>query len=206
MALSRKSLSVMGIEDDKIDEIITMHTETVNGLKAEIDKYKEDAEKLADVTKKLEKAQKDLESYQNNEGKDVYKVKYEELKKDFDDFKKDISAKETRSNKEKAYKELLKEAGIPDKRLDRILKVMDVDSLTFDDDGKVEGKDKLIEDIKSEWSDFIETTQIRGSETATPPANNGGKQKLTKEDIKKIKNTTERQKAWAEYLSENEKG
>ena len=32
MALTRKFLTAMGIEDDKIDEIITAHSETVNAL------------------------------------------------------------------------------------------------------------------------------------------------------------------------------
>ena len=33
MALTRRALKAMGIEDEKIDEIITMHTDTVDGLK-----------------------------------------------------------------------------------------------------------------------------------------------------------------------------
>ncbi len=36
MALTRKFLAALGIEDDKVDEIIQAHTETVNGLKDEI--------------------------------------------------------------------------------------------------------------------------------------------------------------------------
>ena len=46
MALTRRALKAMGIEDEKIDEIITMHTETVDGLKADVAKYKADAETL----------------------------------------------------------------------------------------------------------------------------------------------------------------
>ena len=54
MALTRKALSTMGIEDDKIDQIISMHTETVNALKEERDKYKDGAEKLETVKKELD--------------------------------------------------------------------------------------------------------------------------------------------------------
>ena len=43
MALTRRALKAMGIEDEKIDEIITMHTDTVDGLKADVAKYKADA-------------------------------------------------------------------------------------------------------------------------------------------------------------------
>ena len=53
MAITRKFLKAMGIEDDKIEQIIDAHTETVDGLKADVDKYREDALKLPDVQKEL---------------------------------------------------------------------------------------------------------------------------------------------------------
>ena len=53
MALSRKFLAAMGIEADKIDEIITAHVETVDGLKKERDDLKEKADKY-DAEKKRE--------------------------------------------------------------------------------------------------------------------------------------------------------
>ena len=37
MALTRKFLKAMGIEDEKAEEIISAHVETVNGLKGERD-------------------------------------------------------------------------------------------------------------------------------------------------------------------------
>ena len=71
MALTRRALKAMGIEDEKIDEIITMHTETVDGLKADVAKYKADAETLPGIQKQLEKAQADLEAGK----KDSWKVR-----------------------------------------------------------------------------------------------------------------------------------
>ena len=53
MALTRKFLAALGIDNDKVDEIIQAHTDTVNGLKDEIEKYKADAEKLPAVEKEL---------------------------------------------------------------------------------------------------------------------------------------------------------
>ena len=82
MALTRRALKAMGIEDEKIDEIITMHTDTVDGLKADVAKYKADAEALPEVQKQLEKAQADLEAGK----KDSYKVKYEALKEEFEGY------------------------------------------------------------------------------------------------------------------------
>ena len=49
MALTRKMLKAMGIEDEKIDQIIEAHSETVDALKEQRDQYKADAEKLPEV-------------------------------------------------------------------------------------------------------------------------------------------------------------
>ena len=126
-----------------------------------------------------------------------WKTKYDALKEDFDAFKKDITAKETKATRTNAYRELLKEAGISEKRIESVLKVSDVDSLEMGDDGKFKDSAKLLENIKNEWADFIATKETHGASTATPPSNNGGG-KMTKADIMKIKDTSERQKAIAE--------
>ncbi|MEE6208498.1 MAG: hypothetical protein VZR95_10630, partial [Alphaproteobacteria bacterium] len=56
MALTRKFLTALGIEADKIDEIINAHSETVEALKSEIDTYKGKAEQLDKAQADLEKA------------------------------------------------------------------------------------------------------------------------------------------------------
>lgn len=106
-----------------------------------------------------------------------WKTKYQELKDDFESYKGEQAKKETRSAKEKAYRELLKQAGVSDKRLESILRVCDVDSVEFDDKGAIKGSDKLLESIKSEWADFIPTKETKGADTANPPVNNGGQEK-----------------------------
>ena len=126
-----------------------------------------------------------------------WKTKYDALKDDFDAYKKDITAKETKATRSNAYKELLKQAGISEKRLDAVLKVSDVDSLEMGEDGKFKDSEKILEGIKTEWADFITTTETRGAKTATPPKNNGGG-KMTKADIMKIEDDGERQRAIAE--------
>ena len=207
MALTRKFLSAMGIDSDKIDEIINAHRETVDGLKDEAEKYKADAEKLPAVQKELNEAKEAMA----NGDKSPYKVKYEakveelnELQKEFDDFKADVDAKEITAKKTDAYRQLLKDAGVSEKRIDAVLRVSDIDSVELDKDGKIKDADKLTEAIKSEWADFIVDVSEQGARTATPPDNNGGRKVLTKEEILKIQDTSERQEAWAKFL-ENER-
>ncbi len=201
MSLKRSMLKAMGIEDEKIEQIMEAHIETVDALKEQRDAYKADAEKLADVQKQLDKANKDLEA----SGKDTYKVKYEAIKEELDSFKKEQAAKEIRAAKESAYRELLKAAGISEKRIAAILKVSDIDSVELDENGAIKDANKLTESIKAEWADFIPTTTTRGAQTATPPANTGSG--MTREQISGIKDRAERRAAIAANLDVfNQKG
>lgn len=200
MALTRKFLKALGLEDDKIEQIIEEHTTIADRMNAEIEKYKAEAEALPRVQRELEKAQADLEAGK----KDSWKVKYEAVKEEFEGYKSEQTKKEARSAKEKAYRELLKQAGVSEKRLDAVLRVSDVDSVELDEKGTIKGADKLTEGIKSEWADFIGTTSIQGAQTATPPASTGGNG-MTKADIYKkddhgryVMSAAERQKALME--------
>lgn len=193
MALTRKFLSAMGIEQDKVDEIINAHVEVTDALKEERDMYKADADSLAEVKKELADAKAALEKG----GKDAYKVKYEALKEDFDDYKKKVSEKEAHSKKEAAYRDMLVAVGVSEKRIASVLKVSDVDAIEFDDDGNVKDADGIKKGIKEEWADFIVSTTQQGAKTATPPAGNGKAYKDASE-IMAIKDPTERQQAIAD--------
>ncbi len=92
MALTRRMLKALGIEEDKIDEIIEAHSESVEALKQQRDTYKADAEKLTSV-------QAELDSLKNG---DDYKAKYEKEHQDFEDYKQEIASQNTKGAKEKA--------------------------------------------------------------------------------------------------------
>lgn len=196
MSLTRKALVAMGIEAEKIDQIIEMHTEVVDAIKAERDTAKEDAKKFKADSDKLANVEKELtELKEKGEKPDAYKVKYEAIKEEFDAYKGEISAKETKAAKSKAYRDMLKEIGISEKRLDSVMRVADLDSIELED-GAIKGVEELKESAKNEWADFIVSEGTVGAKTPTPPANNGGK--MSKDDILKIENDTERQRAIAE--------
>lgn len=189
MALTRKLLKGMGLTDEQVDTIIEAHTDTVDGLKAEVARYKPDAEKLSDVQKELN----ELKAISDGD----FKQKYEDEHKAFEDYKREQTAKESRDAKKDAFKTLLKEVGVSEKRLDAVLKVSDIDAIELDKDGNIKGADKLKDTVKNEWADFITTTTTQGATTSNPPANNGGKTTMTKDEIMNIRDTTERQQAIA---------
>lgn len=170
MALKRSFLSAMGIEEDKIEQIISAHTETVNGLKEEIDQYKADALKLPEIQKELEEVKSQIKDPE----KDPYKLKYEALKEEFKGYKEEIENAKVKTSKENAYRNLLKEAGVSDKRIESVLRVSDFEKIELDADGKVKDSDSLLDGIKTEWADFIVTKQTQGANTDNPPANNSG--------------------------------
>lgn len=170
MALTRKMLAAMDIPAEKIDEIITAHTETVNAIKEERDALKAEASDLANVKKELEKANAELETFRSGD----WETKYKNLKGEYDTFKTDTETKATRAAKESAYKQLLIDAGISNKRIASVMKVSDVDAIELDGDGKIKDIDKLTESVKTEWADFIIEKHEQGAETPKPPENNGG--------------------------------
>lgn len=180
MALTRRSLKAMGIEDDKIDEIISAHAETVDALKEQRDNYKAQADELAKVQQKLDEANETIKA----NGSDAWKVKYDAIKEEYDNYRSDISAKETVRAKQAAYREVLKAAGVSEKRIDSIVRVSNVDSVELDESGKIKGAEKLTESIKNEWADFIVSTNTKGADTATPPTTS--KKSFSREDIDKM--------------------
>lgn len=191
MSLTRKMLKAMELDDDKISQIIDAHQSTIDEIANERDSYKVEAEKYKAESEKIVSLEQELEDAK----KEVEKLKG--IEDEFSNYKADVDAKATQAAKEKAYREMLKEAGISEKRFDSIIKVSDLSKVEIDGDGRLKDSDNLIDGIKKEWADFIVTEGLKGADTATPPANTGGS-KMSKEEIMKIKDTAERQQAMLE--------
>lgn len=165
MSLTRKMLKAMGIEDEKIEQIIEAHTESTDALKKQRDEYKEDAEKLSAV-------QKELDNLKSAEP-DGYKEKYEAEKKAFDDYKASVAAEKLSAEKGALYRDMLKEIGVDESRIDAILKVTDLGSIEIEG-GKIAGIDEVKKGAETEWAAFITEERSRGAGVDNPPAGNGG--------------------------------
>mgnify|MGYP002796161020 CR=1 FL=1 len=197
MALTRRLLKGMGLTDEQMDTIIEAHTDTVDGLKADLAKYKTDAEQLPKVQRELDTLKA--------AGDGGYQEKYEKVKKDFDDYKTEVSAKETKAAKEKAVRAYYESKGITGKSLDIAIRGSgaEIDALELDGD-KIKDTSALDELVKGTFSGLVSTTETRGAQTSNPPANNNGGA-MTKADIYKkddhgryVLSAAERQKALME--------
>ena len=174
-SLTRKFLEALGVEEKAQDQIMEKHSEVVNEIKTERDKFKEDAEKLPEVQKQLD----DLKAKQSDgDPSELEKVKKDLADKtaEFDKYKADIEAKETKAKKETAFRKLLKDAGISEKRIDVVVKASpnEIESIAFDKEGNIKDSDKLTASVKETWADFVVTQQQGGAQVQNPPAGNGG--------------------------------
>lgn len=143
------------------------------------------------------------EALENNKPAEPPKVKdsdeYKKLKKEFDDYKAEISGKEAKAAKERAARAFFEGKGITGKSLDIAMRGSgaEIDALELDGD-KIKDTAALDSLVKDTYSGLVSTTTMRGAHTATPPACSGNAK--TKKEIFEIKDTAERQRAIAQNL------
>lgn len=164
MALTRKSLKAMGIEDEKIDQIIEMHTETVDALKKERDDFRDKAEQYDTV-------KKELDGLKN--GKD-WKAEHDTLKKAFDDYKKTVTEKEVAAAKTKAGRAYFESKGIKGGNLEIAMRGAkdEISALELDGD-KIKDTKALDALIAGDYKGLIVSESTKGADPVNPPAGGG---------------------------------
>lgn len=168
MAFTRKYLASLGLENDKIDAIIEAHTEVTDALKADITKYKAEADKIPALEKQVEEAEQDKANA------DKFKADYEAEKAAHDKLKSDNAAQAETAKKTAALKKLLKDSGYHEKGLDKIVKYTDLNSLELDENGNFKNAEKITADIESEWGEYKGKTEKFEHVPGNPPNNGGG--------------------------------
>ena len=178
MALTRKSLKAMGLTDEQVDSIIEMHSETVDGLKADISKYKGDAEKLPTVQKELD----DLKAA----GDGGFKEKFEKEHSDFENFKKTIQEKETKAAKESAAKAFFESKGITGNSLEIAMRGSSAEIAALDLDGeKIKDSSALDALVNGTFKALVSTTTTKGANIPNPPITTPNKA-YSADDIRKM--------------------
>lgn len=191
MALTRKLLKSLGLEDEKIESIIEAHGETVEGLKQKLEKAEADAAKVAELTAQLNSANEKLAK-----SGDAAKVQA-----DFDAYKEEIAKEKATASKRAAADALLKEAGYARESVrGLILRTIDLDKWEADDKGGIKDADAFKDSVKADYADLVSTTQTTGTPPANPPT--GGKVTMTKAEIGKITDPVERRAAIAANLDQ----
>lgn len=192
MALTRKLLKGMGLTDEQVDTIIEAHTDTVDGLKADISRYKADAEKLPGVQKQLD----DLKAA----GDDGYKEKYEKEHSAFETYKADITAKEAKAAKEKAVRAYFEGKNITGANLELAMRGCGEEMAAIELDGdKIKDTKSLDALVAGTYKGLVSTSRTKGTDTSNPPGNTGAGT-MTKEKIMEIKDRAERRAQIAAHM------
>ena len=147
MALTRKMLKAMGIEDEKIDQIIEAHTEVTDALKTENEGLKKKAADYDTVKKELDELKANPT--------DDWKEKHDKVKKELDDYRAEQTRSATLNSKKSALKALAESTGIKDPAiLELILLKADYDKLELDGD-KVKDAETLTNTLKTDLHLFL---------------------------------------------------
>ena len=170
MSITRKALVAMGIENEKAEQLLDMHLETVNGLKEVITSLKTENERIPTLSDEL----KQLKALK--EQSDDYKVKYESEKSEFENIEKTDEAKK------KAYRDLLEKNNIRKDKIDLIMRTVKISDLNLQEDNTLENSEELNKSILKDWSDFVEHTAVKGTNAANPPVSSV--RSFTREDIR----------------------
>ena len=205
MAFTRKFLTALGIEAEKIDEIMAAHVEVTDALKAQLRDHADNADELAKVQAELaklkasHKEQSDRLTAAEKE-RDDYKGKYDTATADLEKIKTENAERETTERSKKALSDYLKEQKYSDSAIRFIRNKCDFHKFVkFDEDGKATNLADVLTSIQADedLAGFTPKIKENSHTPATPPTNTGGTKKVTWEDVDKITNTAERQKVMA---------
>lgn len=154
--------------DTAAEYFCSAHKTDLDAIKEQRDTYKSDAETLVKVQKELD----DLKAAQD----DGWKDKHDALKKEFEDYKASVTAKETKTAKEAAARAYYESKGITGKALDIAMRGSgaEIEALELED-GKIKDAAELEALVKGDFSGLVSTTTTTGANTATPPAGDSGK-------------------------------
>lgn len=172
MALTRKMLKAMGIEDEKIDQIIEAHGETVDALKKQRDDAQAAADSVPELEKQLEAAKKAAEAAAGDETG----AKLKAVQDEFAAYKADVEKRESTATAERLLREQLKAAKLDDRYADLAVKDMDPSQYAVKDGAfeDAEAVGKAVKAFAEKYPQFVTTTATTGANVAHPPASDGG--------------------------------
>ncbi len=118
---------------------------------------------------------------------------YRALKKQFEDYKAEQTAKDAKAAKEAAAQAYFESKNIKDAALRLAMRssAAEIDALELDD-GKIKDTKALDDLIAGDLAGLVRTETTTGVRTATPPASNGSTTTKTREEIRSIKDTATR--------------
>ena len=161
--LTRKNLKALNVPDEAIDAIVEAHSDAINDIKAERDKYAEEAKQIATLTTERDTLKQQLADAKKSGG-DAQKIQ-----EAFDAYKQQVETEKKTATLTTAARKLLTSKGMQEKLADLVMAKRGLDGIELDDKGAIKDGEKLIDALKGEYGDLFSTQQQQGTPTTTPP-------------------------------------
>lgn len=188
MALTRKLLKGMGLNDEQMDTIIEAHMDTVDGLKAEVSKYKGDAEKLPGVQKELDALKAVGDGGWENRAKD--------WEKKYNDLVADNTKKETQAAKETAVRAYFESKNIKGANLNIAMRSSAAEISAVElENGNIKDTSALDSLIAGDYAGLVSNTNTPVVRVDMNARLNNKDKPVSKEDILSIKDGAARRQA-----------
>mgnify|MGYP007033308607 FL=1 len=169
------------------NRLVALHLGVVDPLKDDLTKYKADAEKLPGVQKELDNLKA--------AGDGGYKEKYEKEHSDFETYKSDVTAKESKAAKEKAVRAYFESKNITGANLDLAMRGCGEEMAALELDGeKIKDTKALDALVDGPYKGLVSKQTVR---VDTGARFNGGGKPMTKDEIMQITDRAERRAAIA---------
>lgn len=165
--LTRKNLKALNVPDEAIDAIVEAHSDAINDIKQERDRYADMVKQLETITAERDQLKQQLEDAKKGNG-DTAKVQAE-----FDAYKKQVEDEKKATALNAATKKLLTDNGMRDKLAELVLSKRGLDGIELDDNGAIKDSAKLLESFKQDYGDLFAIVNHEGTGGITPPSGDG---------------------------------
>ena len=170
MALTRKLLKTLGLDEGMIEAVIAAHAETIDALKKERDELRAQAG-------------------------DAMRIQGE-----FDEFRKQAEAERLYAGKAAAMRRALREAGVRREGFEELLmRGIDLDSVVLDGEA-VADAEAVIGPLRERFGECFATEEVRGTTVFCPPGGAGNSAGYSREEIVAMKDPEVRRAAIAQWL------
>lgn len=188
MALTRNYLKSMGLTEEQVNAIIENHTDSIDGLKAELATARAAAETVEALTKERDELKDKL-----SKAGDAAKVQAE-----FDAYRQQVETEKANAAKSAAVRKALKASGVQrEEFLDLLMGKVELDKVEMDGDA-VKDEASFVAPFKAAYAGCFASESEQGTKLQNPPS--GGGTRMTKEQIAKIEDRDERRAAIAANL------
>ena len=188
MALTRNYLKSMDLTEEQVNAIIENHTDSIDGLKAELATARAAAETVEALTKERDELKDKL-----SKAGDAAKVQAE-----FDAYRQQVETEKANAAKSAAVRKALKASGVQrEEFLDLLMGKVELDKVEMDGDA-VKDESSFVAPFKAAYAGCFASESEQGTKLQNPPS--GGGTRMTKEQIAKIENRDERRAAIAANL------